>query len=107
MLEHESPQLALPYQQPSDSDLFRLLLIVQATNMLEHEDEIYARPPRTWFQSEKQKKETAQRAKEAKEGEPFYFYLFRGGGGGGWAGEGEGPAGHGPVRRDCLVPAAD
>lgn len=28
--------------------------------MLEHEDEIYARPKRTWFQSEKEKKDVAK-----------------------------------------------
>jgi hypothetical protein len=33
--------------------------------MLDHEEEIYARPPRTWFQTEKQKKELAVRSKAA------------------------------------------
>ena len=33
--------------------------------MLEHEDEIKARPPRTWFQTEKQKRELAKASKEA------------------------------------------
>ena len=37
----------------------------QALNMVEHEAEIYARPARTWFQSEKQKKELAERSKAA------------------------------------------
>lgn len=35
----------------------------KAENMIEHEAEIYARPPRTWFQTEKQKKETAKRGR--------------------------------------------
>ena len=35
----------------------------KAENMIEHEAEIYARPPRTWFQTEKQKKESAKRAR--------------------------------------------
>jgi len=37
----------------------------KAANMIEHEDEIYARPARTWFQSTKEKKEAADRAKSA------------------------------------------
>lgn len=39
----------------------------QAANMLEHEEEIMARPARTWFQTERQKKEVARRAKDAAE----------------------------------------
>lgn len=39
----------------------------KASNMLEHESEIYSRPARTWFQSERQKKETSKRAREAVE----------------------------------------
>ena len=35
----------------------------KAENMIEHEAEIYARPPRTWFQTEKQKKESAKRSR--------------------------------------------
>lgn len=35
----------------------------KAENMIEHEAEIYARPPRTWFQTEKQKKESAKRGR--------------------------------------------
>ncbi|PRW45622.1 DEAD-box ATP-dependent RNA helicase 28 [Chlorella sorokiniana] len=37
----------------------------KAANMLEHEDEIRARPARTWFQTEHQKRELAQRSKAA------------------------------------------
>ncbi|EFN54589.1 hypothetical protein CHLNCDRAFT_135424, partial [Chlorella variabilis] len=37
----------------------------KASNLLEHHDEIMARPPRTWFQTEKQKREAAQLAKQA------------------------------------------
>jgi hypothetical protein len=40
------------------------------SNMMEHEEEIYSRPARTWFQSERQKKEAARMAKVASEGEP-------------------------------------
>ncbi len=35
----------------------------KAENMIEHEAEIYARPPRTWFQTEKQKKESSKRGR--------------------------------------------
>ena len=35
----------------------------KAENMIEHEAEIYARPPRTWFQTEQQKKQSAKRAR--------------------------------------------
>lgn len=35
----------------------------KAENMIEHEAEIYARPPRTWFQTEMQKKESAKRGR--------------------------------------------
>ena len=35
----------------------------KAENMIEHDAEIYARPPRTWFQTEKQKKESAKRGR--------------------------------------------
>lgn len=34
-------------------------------NLLEHEDEIYARPARTWFQTEKEKKAAAAAAAAA------------------------------------------
>lgn len=43
-------------------------LAMQAANMLEHEDEIRARPARTWFQTERQKRELAQRSKAAAAG---------------------------------------
>ena len=46
----------------------RPLSLPQALNMLDHEEEIYARPPRTWFQTEKEKKEVALRAKAAADG---------------------------------------
>jgi ATP-dependent RNA helicase DDX27 len=38
----------------------------QAQNLIEHEAEIYSRPARTWFQSEKEKKKTAAAAKAAE-----------------------------------------
>ncbi|KAK9828521.1 hypothetical protein WJX72_000533 [[Myrmecia] bisecta] len=40
----------------------------KAQNMVEHEAEIFARPPRTWFQTEKQKRETAEAAKRGEAG---------------------------------------
>lgn len=44
---------------------------LQAQNLLEHEAEIYSRPARTWFQSEKEKKKAAAAAKAAEvEGAP-------------------------------------
>ena len=36
----------------------------KASNMIEHEAEIYSRPPRTWFQSETQKKAASQHGKD-------------------------------------------
>ncbi|KAI8466360.1 MAG: P-loop containing nucleoside triphosphate hydrolase protein [Monoraphidium minutum] len=39
-------------------------------NMVEHEAEIYSRPARTWFQSEKEKRESKDRAKAVSEGRP-------------------------------------
>ena len=46
----------------------RPLSLPQALNMLDHEEEIYARPPRTWFQTEKEKKELALLSKAAADG---------------------------------------
>eukprot|EP00878_Enallax_costatus_P005816 GHUV01006103.1.p1 GENE.GHUV01006103.1~~GHUV01006103.1.p1 ORF type:complete len:892 (+),score=345.95 GHUV01006103.1:153-2828(+) len=40
----------------------------KAENLLEHESEIFSRPARTWFQTEKQKKELAAAAAAAAEG---------------------------------------
>ncbi|KAK9837918.1 hypothetical protein WJX74_007671 [Apatococcus lobatus] len=37
----------------------------KAENMMEHEAEIYSRPARTWFQTERQKKQVANRARDA------------------------------------------
>lgn len=37
----------------------------KAANMIEHETEIYSRPARTWFQSEKEKRDVAAQAKDA------------------------------------------
>lgn len=36
--------------------------------MVEHEAEIYARPPKTWFQSPKERKQAAETARKAAEG---------------------------------------
>lgn len=36
----------------------------KAENMIEHEAEIYSRPARTWFQTERQKKQVAKRARD-------------------------------------------
>ncbi len=43
--------------------------MVCVQNMLEHEDEIKARPPRTWFQSERQKQELKRRTAAAAAGQ--------------------------------------
>lgn len=40
----------------------------KAQNMLDHSDEIFSRPKRTWFQDWNAKKESAKRAKAAAEG---------------------------------------
>lgn len=42
----------------------------KASNMIEHEQEIYARPARTWFQTEKEKKDLKQRRKEENDDVP-------------------------------------
>jgi ATP-dependent RNA helicase DDX27 len=39
--------------------------VTKMGNMLEHEDAIMARPARTWFQTERQKRDTAKAAKSA------------------------------------------
>lgn len=40
----------------------------QAENMMNHETEIYSRPARTWFQTEKQKRAVAEKAKAVADG---------------------------------------
>ena len=40
----------------------------KATNMMEHQDEIAARPARTWFQTPREKKRAAEAAKEDPKG---------------------------------------
>jgi hypothetical protein len=63
--------------------------MTKAQNMLDHEEEIMARPPRTWFQTETQKREVG----------PFGAATDRwlrppslwGWGGGLWAGPGQTP----------------
>lgn len=42
----------------------------KATNMIDHEDEIQARPARTWFQTEQQKKRQKVLAREASSDRP-------------------------------------
>lgn len=39
----------------------------KAQNMVEHKDEIYSRPKRTWFESDRDKKQLAKASKESKE----------------------------------------
>jgi len=38
-------------------------MILQAENMIAHRDEIFSRPKRTWFVTEKEKKLSAKAAK--------------------------------------------
>ena len=38
-------------------------MILQAENMIEHKDEIFSRPKRTWFTTEREKKLIAMAAK--------------------------------------------
>ena len=42
----------------------------KATNMIEHQDEIAARPARTWFQTPREKKRAAEAAKGGPEKTP-------------------------------------
>ncbi len=39
----------------------------KAENLIEHEVEIYSRPARTWFQTEKQKQQVVKRTRDAME----------------------------------------
>ena len=53
--------------------LIALCLLLQAQkaeNIMEHEAEIYARPARTWFQTERQKRQAAKGAREAATSAP-------------------------------------
>jgi len=53
-------------EEREEKDLRRAEMEAQkAANMIEHETEIYSRPARTWFQSEKEKRNVAARAKGA------------------------------------------
>ena len=47
-----------------------MVLFLQAENMIEHRDEIYARPKRTWFMTEKEKKLVAKAEKVS-----FFYYC--------------------------------
>ena len=47
-----------------------LLQAQKAENIMEHEAEIYARPARTWFQTEHQKRQAAKGAREAATSAP-------------------------------------
>ena len=47
-----------------------LLQAQKAENIMEHEAEIYARPARTWFQTERQKRQAAKEAREAATSAP-------------------------------------
>jgi ATP-dependent RNA helicase DDX27 len=40
--------------------------------MVEHEAEIYSRPPKTWFQTPKDRKKAAENAKKVAAGETGY-----------------------------------
>jgi len=63
--ELHNPNTPLPMQdEREERELRKVEMQTQkAENMIEHEAEIYARPPRTWFQTEKQKKESAKRGR--------------------------------------------
>ena len=51
-------------------ELCFLLQAQKAENIIEHEAEIYARPARTWFQTERQKRQAAKEAKEVATSAP-------------------------------------
>ncbi len=64
MLLHNPNMLLLMQDEREERELRKVEMQTQkAENMIEHEAEIYARPPRTWFQTEKQKKESAKRGR--------------------------------------------
>lgn len=51
--------------------VWRVVLTLQAENMIVHRDEIYSRPKRTWFVTEKEKKLVQKAAKVT-----FYFVVY-------------------------------
>lgn len=46
---------------------------MQAENLIAHKEEIYARPKRTWFQTEKEKRQAAKAAKVLLSHIDFYI----------------------------------
>lgn len=48
---------------------------IQAENMILHRDEIYSRPKRTWFATEKDKKLIAKSVKVVLFCQKHYMYL--------------------------------
>ncbi|KAL4427607.1 hypothetical protein ABPG75_001696 [Micractinium tetrahymenae] len=68
-VEKLEPQVAAIIQEEREERALRKaeMEAQKASNMIEHEEEIMARPARTWFQTERQKKELARQAKEAVE----------------------------------------
>lgn len=53
------PEVDSVLEEEKEEKAFRVaeMQIKKGENMIEHKDEIYSRPARTWFQSEKDKKE--------------------------------------------------
>ncbi|KAL2457829.1 DEAD-box ATP-dependent RNA helicase 28 [Forsythia ovata] len=69
IIEQMEDQVALVLQEEKEEMALRKaeMEATKAENMIEHRDEIYSRPKRTWFSTEKEKKLVAKAAKESLE----------------------------------------
>ncbi|XP_058098911.1 DEAD-box ATP-dependent RNA helicase 28 [Magnolia sinica] len=69
MIEQMEDQVASILQEEREERVLRKaeMEAIKAENMIEHKDDIYSRPKRTWFATEREKKLIAKAAKESKE----------------------------------------
>ncbi|KAL5986032.1 hypothetical protein ACLOJK_028022 [Asimina triloba] len=69
MIEQLEDQVAEILQEEREERALRKaeMEAMKAENMIEHKDDIFSRPKRTWFATEKEKKLIAKAAKESKE----------------------------------------
>ncbi|KAJ7963849.1 DEAD-box ATP-dependent RNA helicase [Quillaja saponaria] len=71
LIEQMEDQVAEIFQEEREEMALRKaeMEAMKAENMIAHKEEIYSRPKRTWFVTEKEKKLTAKAAKESVENE--------------------------------------
>ncbi|RVX03378.1 DEAD-box ATP-dependent RNA helicase 28 [Vitis vinifera] len=69
MIEQMEDQVAAILQEEREERILRKaeMEATKAENMIAHKDDIYSRPKRTWFATEKEKKSVAKAAKRAME----------------------------------------